>query len=369
MNKIPNNQDTRYKQIPKSKIQNPKLVIGYWLLVIIWLLYLGNWSFADEITITKIESTRSLGIDYVDIFTTGFVKAKGLLLEDKLVIELPDSKIKKDIEISMWKSKRIKDISAKQLDDKTAQITVTFKKDIDYEIINVFGRNKSVVEICDRVDLAARIMAAWEKADLKEKSEDLKPYKYKADTKSKDQSLRGKIIVIDPGHGGRDPGAFSVSGIPEKTLNLQTARKAAYLLRLAGATVYLTRNADRKCGIKDIVDFANRVKADIFISIHYNYCGIQSISGTETYYYTRRSRYLALTLHRSLISGIKRKDRGLRREMLYICHHTNMPSVLIEPVYISNPKEDALAKKPSFQKEVAEDIVRGVKAYFRSTGS
>jgi N-acetylmuramoyl-L-alanine amidase len=340
-----------------------KNLIRLGIIAIIFLF--STASFADNIYITEIEAKRDRGFDYLDIYTTGDIKGNGLLLEDKLVIDFPGARIAKNIKISKRKSKRVKDVLVKQLDKNTARVTVALKKNIDYEIVNVFGRNKSVVEISDRIGHAERIMAAWEKANLKEKGQTIKSYKYKA-AKGKNLPLQGKTIVIDPGHGGRDPGAFSRTGIPEKTLTLLTARKVAYLLKLAGATVYLTRNSDRKYNLRDIVNFANKVKADIFISIHYNYSGIRSASGTETYYYTPKSRSLALNIHRNLVQGIKRRDRGLRKATIYVCHHTKMPSVMVEPVYISNDKESDLIKQQSFQKEVAEDIVKGVKAYFRS---
>jgi N-acetylmuramoyl-L-alanine amidase len=130
--------------------------------------------------------------------------------------------------------------------------------------------------------------------------------------------------------------------------------------------VYLTRNEDRRNNLPDIVSFANRVNADIFISIHFNFADNRSICGTETYYYNRSSRRLALILHQALLSGIKRKDRGLRRCMFYAIHHTEMPAVLIEPVYLTNDEEERLAASSYFQQELAEDILRGVKAYFRS---
>ncbi|MEA3493953.1 MAG: N-acetylmuramoyl-L-alanine amidase [Candidatus Margulisiibacteriota bacterium] len=334
--------------------------------IIILAAFLVSPLSAENRRLSEVEAKRDRGFDYLDIYTTGYVKGKGLLLEDKLVIDLSNTSVSKNIKISKRKSKRISDVRVKQLDKNTARIVVYLKKDIDYEIVNVFGRNKSVVEISDRTDRADKILAAWEKANLKEKGQKIKAYKYKPVKKGGNLPLKGKIIVIDPGHGGRDPGAFSLDGIPEKTFNLQTARKTAYLLKLAGATVYLTRNSDRKYNLRDIVKFANKTKADIFISIHYNYSGIRSASGTETFYYKQKSRNLALNIHRSLIRGIKRRDRGLRKAMLYVCNHTNMPSALVEPVYISNPKESSLAKKQSFQKEVAAYIVKGVKNYFRS---
>jgi N-acetylmuramoyl-L-alanine amidase len=126
----------------------------------------------------------------------------------------------------------------------------------------------------------------------------------------------------------------------------------------------LTRGEDRTCNLRDIVNFANTAKADIFISIHYNFNGDRDIAGTETYYYHRSSRRLALAIHGALLDGIERKDRGLRRVMFYTVHHTEMPAALLEPVYLSNAKEEALALSPAFQEQVAQNIARGVKIYF-----
>ena len=342
--------------------------IWVWSFAIIAMLAFAYQSFAENILITKIEANPTRRVDYLDIHTTGYIKAKGLLVEDKLLIELSQAEMAEDLEISKRKSKRVKDIYVEQESGEAAQIVVELARDIDYEIINVFGRNKSVVEIYDRLDYAERLMAAWEKANLKKKAPALEPYKYATQDKAKNLPLRGKVIVIDPGHGGLDPGAFSRSGIPEKHLTLQTARKIASLLNSAGATVYLTRNKDRTVSIKDIVDFTNGVGADIFISIHYNFTNKKEISGTETYYYNPNSRRLALIMHQTMINGIKRKDRGLRRGMFYTIHHTHMPAILVEPLYLSNPEEEKLACSANFQNEIAKDIARGGKTYFRSQG-
>ncbi len=321
---------------------------------------------ADKTLIKKIEVHHDRGLEYLDIYTDGYVEAKGLLLENKLIIEFPGAIVSSKVTVKLPKKKlsRIKKIRPKP---KTDQIVIDLKKQIDYEIVNVFGRNKSVIEIRDRIDHAEEMMAAWEKKVLKQKAPKLKPKKYIAVKKPKKTlPLRGKIIVIDPGHGGLDPGAIAANGIAEKHLNLKVAKKIAYLLNQAGATVYLTRNNDRTVSIREIASFANRVKADIFISIHYNYSYIKKVAGTETYYWNRKSRNLALTLHRSLVRGLKRRDRGLRRAKFYTIHHTSMPAVILEPLFISNASESKLASSATYQAKLAQTIVSGVKQYFRS---
>ena len=334
-------------------------------LVVISLICFFQPVCAEKILITEIVQSRDRGYDYLDISTSDYIKAKAVLLEDQLIINFPEAALAKNLQISSVSSKRIKGISVRQTKNQ-AQVIIALKKDSDYDIVNVFGRNKSVIEISDRLDYTAKLMAAWEKDNLKKTGQQLKPYKYEPVTLGKRLYLLNKIVVLDPGHGGNDPGSFSKNGIPEKVLTLQTARKIAQLLRSAGATVYLTRNEDRRSNLKDIADFANRNRADIFISIHYNSTYRDDISGTETYYYNAISRGFARCLHQNLIGGLEEKDRGLRRVMFYTVNHTEMPSALIEPLYLSNERGAKEAESPAFQQKVAEAVLKGVVEYFRS---
>jgi N-acetylmuramoyl-L-alanine amidase len=326
--------------------------------------FLSHQSFAtNQFSLNSIEMTHDQKCDYVDILTDGDVKAKGLLIEKQLIITLPQTATSKDFKLSKWPSKRIKSIVVRQGASLETEVIINLKKDVDYEIASIFGRGKTVVEIYDRVDVTARLMAAWEKKNLEQAGDKIKDLKINPVTTG-DHSLHGKIIVLDPGHGGRDPGAITSKGIPEKVLTLQTAKLAADLLSRAGATVYLTRGDDRTCNLRDIVNFADKTRADIFICIHYNFNSDRDIAGTETYYYNSSSRRLALSLHGALIDGVERKDRGLRREMFYTIHHTTMPAALLELAYLSNAKEEELALSPAFQAAVARSIARGVKIYF-----
>ncbi|MDI6731539.1 MAG: N-acetylmuramoyl-L-alanine amidase [Candidatus Margulisbacteria bacterium] len=335
------------------------------LFTAFWILSLSACSFADELKLLRIEASRSLGNDYLDIYTTGLVETRGLLLEKELQIDFPGVLLDKNVEITAVKSKRVAKISAIQADPQTVRVIIALKKAIDYNIAHIFGRDKTVVEIGDRRDFTAELMAAWEKKALAEKGDPIKAFEF-APAGGVNLSLQGKTVILDPGHGGNDSGAIAPCGLPEKNLTLLTARKTAELLSAAGAKVYLTRNVDRKNNLKDIVDYVNRTKADIFISLHYNFCGKSDIGGTETYYYNANSRPLALNLHRSLLYGLKRKDRGLRKQIFYTVHHSQIPAALLEPLFLSNQEEEKLAFTPDFQALVAQSIFTGVKNYFRS---
>ncbi|MBU1026987.1 MAG: N-acetylmuramoyl-L-alanine amidase [Candidatus Margulisbacteria bacterium] len=336
------------------------------LSLIIFIIICSPAITAEKILIKRIEVHHDRGLEYLDIYTDGYVEGEGLLLENKLVLEFPKATVSPKVKIKLPK-KKLRLIKKVRPKPKTDQIVLDLNKEIDYEIVNVFGRNKSVVEIRDRVDHTEEMMAAWEKKTLKLKAPKLEPKKYIEVKKTKKVlPLRGRIIVIDPGHGGLDPGAVAANGIAEKHLTLKVAKKIAYLLNEAGATVYLTRHKDRTVSIRELASFANRVKADIFVSIHYNYSYIKKVAGTETYYWNRQSRNLALTLHRSLVRGLKRRDRGLRRAKFYTINHTSMPAVILEPVFISNAEESKLASSAAYQAKLAQIIANGVKQYFRS---
>lgn len=322
--------------------------------------------FAEEVLIKQIEAKRDRGFDYLDIYTTGWSEAKGLLLENQLYIDFPNARISDKIEITKRKSNRIAAIQVTQKDKETARVIITLKKDIDYEIVNVFGQNKSVVEVSDRLaDLYAEKFS-WEKKNITRKTLPLKPVRLAPVLTPKALALKGKIIILDPGHGGDDPGALSRDKIPEKILTLKTAQQVAARLQAAGATVYLTRNEDRRSNLREISQWTNKTGADVLISLHYNATYSSRMAGTETYYYNPVSRRFAQEMHEALIRGLRRRDHGLHRTPFYIVKNTEVPSVLLEPVYLSNNEESDLANTAAFRDQLAEAIVKGVENYFRS---
>lgn len=178
--------------------------------------------------------------------------------------------------------------------------------------------------------------------------------------------LKNKIIVIDPGHGGTDPGSFGVSGehIKEKDLTLSTSLKLARMLSDAGAFVLLTREDDTTLELKDRVQFAINNKADILLCMHYNSFFKPTTQGTETYYYNSNSKLLGELVHKNMLDNLKRPDRLLSKVKFYVIYNATMPSVLIEPLYLSNAEEERLGTDPAFQEKVAKSIFDAVKEYF-----
>jgi len=170
-----------------------------------------------------------------------------------------------------------------------------------------------------------------------------------------------KIIVIDPGHGGNDPGA-SAFNLQEKDLNLDIALQLKTLLANY-AEVRLTRNSDVFVGLSQRAAFANSLKADLFVSIHINAGG-----GTGFESYLRKGADqenigLAKTLHSSLADFYKGKgfpDRGIKYANFAVLRETSIPAILFENLFIDQEKDVEKLKDASFRREIAQAMARGI---------
>ncbi|MEK3781244.1 N-acetylmuramoyl-L-alanine amidase family protein [Paenibacillus sp. FSL R5-0810] len=175
-----------------------------------------------------------------------------------------------------------------------------------------------------------------------------------------------KIVVIDAGHGGSQPGATSVTGKSEKVMNLDLALKVEALLKNEkNIEVVMTRSDDSTLGLKDRVKIANDLKADIFVSIHGNSSTSSSPNGTETYYTRDASKQLANVIHKHLAKATGLFDRGVKYSSLHVTRETKMPAVLLEIGFLSNKGDEAQLFNEDFQNRVAQGIVEGIKEYLK----
>lgn len=176
-----------------------------------------------------------------------------------------------------------------------------------------------------------------------------------------------KIIVVDAGHGNQDGGAKSVTNKREKDFNLAVALKVAELLRMQnGIDVFMTRSDDTFIALDDRAAIANKLKADVFVSVHGNSSTNAATSGTETYYYQRESsKTLANIIQKHLIAATGFKDRGVKSERFVVVKKTTMPAVLLEVGFLSNKGDEALMFSEDFQYRVAQGIVDGIKEYLK----
>jgi N-acetylmuramoyl-L-alanine amidase len=181
---------------------------------------------------------------------------------------------------------------------------------------------------------------------------------------SKKGDLKDKVIVIDPGHGGKDSGTIGFIGTLEKDLTINTANLLAKKLKAAGSKVIFTRKNDFFVSLQNRVSISNFYHADAFISIHYDSIKDSSITGMTSYYYTSSQKELATELHASIIEATNMKDRGVRRNDYFVLRENNQPATLLELGYLSNSTEEQLVLTPKYQETITTAIYKGLKNYF-----
>jgi N-acetylmuramoyl-L-alanine amidase len=181
--------------------------------------------------------------------------------------------------------------------------------------------------------------------------------------------LAHKTIVIDPGHGGSDPGAIA-KPIPvyERDINLAAAKVLSEKLKAAGANVILTRTSnDQLVSLGQRANISNDNKADVFVSIHQNmFDKDPSISGTITYFDSTQSKPLAQAIETAVtheLNSIQEKEH-VEQEQLYVLKHNERPAVLVEGCFLSNPKELKESLLPDYQEKLAQGIYEGILDYF-----
>ncbi len=200
-----------------------------------------------------------------------------------------------------------------------------------------------------------------------------------------------RTIVIDPGHGGNDSGTQNKPGkINEKVMTLDVAKRLQGLLVASGYRVIMTRTDDRFVELPDRAEIANKAKADLFISIHFNAVASGStVKGTETYVLTSQNQrstssatntaadkeaqpgnrhdawnaVLGWQIHRKLLGKLKTEDRGYKRARFAVLRLVECPAVLVEAGYLSNDAEARRIAPPAYRGDIAEAIAAGVEAY------
>jgi N-acetylmuramoyl-L-alanine amidase len=192
------------------------------------------------------------------------------------------------------------------------------------------------------------------------------------------QALTKAHIVLDAGHGGKDTGALSAKkGYEEKERTLLTARIVKNYLEELGYRVTLTRTDDAFVSLPKRAEIANNLKANLFVSLHYNYCENSEAHGIEIFYYKDEKnpfspRILASKrLGEEVLARITKHTgayaRGVKKANFAVIRETTMPAILIEGGFLSNPDELHKIKEESYLCYLGWAIARGVESYLEST--
>lgn len=202
-------------------------------------------------------------------------------------------------------------------------------------------------------------------------------------------------IVLDPGHGGKDPGAENGAlGLREKSLTLDLARRVKSKLEAKGFRVTLTRQEDLFHALESRAEDANKLGADLFVSLHFNATASKSVSGVETYAFTPsmqpstarsslhssdRKTYpgnamdgwntlAAYYIQRSLCTSLNSPDRGLKRARFTVLRDIRMPGVLIEGGFVTNDREGKNIGSAAYREKLAAAVVEGIMVYQKTLG-
>jgi N-acetylmuramoyl-L-alanine amidase len=167
-------------------------------------------------------------------------------------------------------------------------------------------------------------------------------------------------VVIDAGHGGYDRGGIPGQSVSEKDMTLDVARRLKSVLAASGYRVVMTRDSDVFVPLGTRCAIANSNRNAIFVSVHFNSATRRGASGIETYFYGRDSLALASAIHHYVAGGAPSDNRGVRRRGYFVLRRTNMPAVLVECGFLTNPSEAAYAQNASYRQKLAEAIAAGV---------
>ena len=175
-------------------------------------------------------------------------------------------------------------------------------------------------------------------------------------------------IIIDPGHGGHDPGTIGIGGFREKDVVLPISFDVVEILRKQDIEVIMTRNTDNFISLEGRTDMANNLDADLFVSIHANAINLSrpDVNGLETYYYkSKNGRRLAEIIHWSILNGVNIDNRGIRQARFFVLRHSKMPAVLVEVGFLTGAIDSSRLKNPNHRRQMAEAIARGIIEYIK----
>jgi len=313
----------------------------------------------------------------------------------------------------------IQRVRASRFDTRRSRVVIDLERELEYRITTLDNPHRLVVDILGTPSRAPQAQIVRPPSSPPIADDSIADILGSATTQQpvmriKQQSNGDgiRLIVIDPGHGGRDPGAIGPNGTREKDVNLAMAKIVAVALRQQlGVKVLLTREDDRYLELRERTEYANRVGADLFISLHANATTGSRAYGVETYFLNlsktdeaaevaarengmtlqdisnleailfdlmanakiNESSRLAAEVQQSLVTGLSSRysnirDLGVKQGPFHVLLGATMPSALVESAFITNPREEKRLNSVDYQRHVANAIIQGIKKYAAAMG-
>ncbi|WP_176461848.1 N-acetylmuramoyl-L-alanine amidase family protein [Anaeromicrobium sediminis] len=313
---------------------------------------------ADDIFVSPEENDVVIYINNKPLDTINYYKEsqeRGLFtikLEENVKSEIKYDSSKNKLTVNVPKEyANLQAIDLEMYDDIVKNISI--RDDGKYYYVNVYLYDKITYK--DYLDNSSNAL--------------ILEFTNKAIAESK---YKGKLIVIDAGHGGKDPGAIGPTfKVKEKDAALETSLRLEKLLQEAGFKTYLTRKDDTYVGLYERPKIANGLNADAFVSVHYNAHGNSNIRGVQVLYNGddpfRDNKNFARIMQNKMVNVLNAPDKGIvHRPKLVVIRETKMPAVLTEMGFLSNSKEEANIATEAYRQKAAQAMFEGIKAYFDS---
>ena len=354
-------------------------------------------------TIHNLRTATSLGITrlVLDLDRRTRIPKRPASRAEGVVIEIPNAMLSKSALDKLVKGRLAKPFVIAQVSDHSVSVSLPQGSFQSYKLMSLANPPRLVVDVVP--------VAQSSSAPIVESTEPSLLHRLSPPPISP-RARSFKTIVIDPGHGGKDPGAHGLRGTEEKDITLQVALKLRDILtKEPGFRVLMTRERDVFVELEDRAKFANSSEADLFVSIHVNSHPHRSVRGIEIYHFgeakdqralevaarengtplsstgvgweylvadlltskkIEASLELAWNAKEAMITHLNGHyalvDHGVKTAPFYVLRFTSMPSILAEIAYISNAAEEELLRNGTFTTRVAESLHEGVKAYLAS---
>ncbi|HEC91864.1 MAG TPA: AMIN domain-containing protein [Candidatus Atribacteria bacterium] len=336
----------------------------------------------------------------IDLSEKTEFKANSLTNPDRIFIDIIGSIVKlkdslKQIEIN---DGVIKTVRTAQYNQEVVRVVFDLYQKFKYDLFSLTDPDRIVIDVFRPEEKEKAISEAL-------------PTKPEEKSNIEPKISERRVVIIDPGHGGSDPGAIGPTGLKEKEVTLGIALYLEKLLREAGISAYLTRDKDEFIYLEDRVNFANQKNGFIFMSIHTNSVlnHRPSAGGIETFVLS--SKYIGASakdvadrenrasrahpeldadlakiiadleesaniqysldfadvVQKKLVKYLKLEDRGVKQAPFVVLKGVNMAAVIVEVAFISNPKEEKLLKDDSFRENAAQALFEAIKYYLENT--
>lgn len=375
----------------------------------------------DERSVVKnIRFSSSSGITRVVLDLSKSAKYESGKLENplRLYIDVKDSIFYPSKQNITVDDDVVNGIRASQYDDNTVRIVLDLKNLKNYKVFSLDNPIRIVVDVYGHEEGRSKSIINNKKDDpvnakpkptvQPKENEIKKPYENNVPTLVKQLGLKVRTIVIDPGHGGKDPGAISRFGLCEKDIVLDIAKRLKNLLSAKGIyNVYMTRDSDIFVPLEDRTEFANKNGADLFISLHINSSPNSDARGIETYYLSLASddeaKMTAALENASSEKGIKELgillsrilktakiaesrafasitqfylckktgsyNRGVKKAPFIVLIGANAPSILVELGFMSNQNDVELLKSDEYKDKIADALMSSIEEYIKMINS